>query len=109
MRIEIDNRADAAYIEVIPGSEVFSTEEIDDSLVVDLDKMRVVIGIEIIGLDHCVTLSQICPLYHVRSDLEGELEEALQVVSSYTFQQNQLTSASRLQVTPKDKNHLEFS
>lgn len=109
MRCEIDTRADAAYIEVVPGAEVFSTDEINDNLVVDLDQMGVVIGVEIIGLGTPINLSQICPLKHVRSELQDDLKETLQAVSAYTVQQNQLTSASRLQTSAKNKNDLEFS
>ena len=109
MRYEIDTRADAAYIEVVPGAEVSSTEEIADNLFVDLDSMGLVVGVEIIGLGQRVTLSQICTLQHVKSDLHAGLEQMLRAVSAFTVQQNQLTSASRIRPQPSNKKYLEFS
>jgi uncharacterized protein YuzE len=68
--LSVDYAADAAYLRLSDG-EVRETCEVSPGVLVDLDEMRVVVGVEVLTLDTYIPRDQLIRDYHLRSeDLE---------------------------------------
>lgn len=71
--VEIDQDADAAYIRV-GAAEVADTVEFSDSLVVDLDRFGMVVGIEVLGLGTELDFSGLFAEHHVRAEVVATID-----------------------------------
>lgn len=69
IKVEVDWTARACYIR-LSDRIVARTEPFDDDmcLVIDLDDMDEVVGIEILDLDRDIPLSELCRRFHVRQE-----------------------------------------
>ncbi len=66
-KLMIDNDVNAAYLRLHDG-EVVQTSEVAPGVMVDLDAMNVVLGIEVLTLDTYIPYTDLVQRYHVRSD-----------------------------------------
>ncbi len=73
VRVEIDRSADAAYIRLSEDT-VARTEVMNDSVFVDLDKLGVTVGIEILGLGTVLPHAELQRRFHIHSSVLGTLE-----------------------------------
>lgn len=67
LSLEIDQEAEAAYLR-FSRHKVARTEEVTDSIAVDLDEHGMAVGIEILDLNESVNLDELAPKYHIRSE-----------------------------------------
>ncbi|MEJ1087003.1 DUF2283 domain-containing protein [Microbacterium sp. Mu-80] len=65
--VTIDNDADAAYISMTNRS-IAHSHELGGGIIVDVDDMRVVVGIEILGLETKIPFQRLVDEFHVHSD-----------------------------------------
>lgn len=65
--VTIDNDAEAAYISMT-NREVVESRELGNGIIIDLDSMRVVVGIEILGLDTKIPFRRLVEEFHVHSE-----------------------------------------
>jgi uncharacterized protein YuzE len=82
IRLTVDTAAQAAYITLYAG-EVASTEEVSDAVMVDLDAMRVVVGVEVLALSAEIPFSKLHADYHVHSDAIDALRAIQPTVSGF--------------------------
>jgi uncharacterized protein YuzE len=66
--VEIDHMADAAYVRLSAGA-VERSVPVGDEVVVDLDDMGVVVGIEMLALDAEIPYSVLVTDFHVHSEV----------------------------------------
>ena len=68
VHLTIDRDADAAYIR-LSSEPVARTVEINDSVLVDVDSMGVVVGIEVLDLDADIPFGELKKRCHMRSEV----------------------------------------
>ncbi len=66
-KLMIDNDVNAAYLRLHDGV-VDRTCEVAPGVMVDLDSLNVVLGIEVLTLDTHIPYTELVQKYHVRSD-----------------------------------------
>ncbi len=59
MNIEYDPQADALYLSMQPNKSVNKSKELEEGLVVDLDKTKKVIGLEVLNVSKKFKLNQL--------------------------------------------------
>lgn len=64
--VSVDQVADAAYIR-LSESAVENTVEVNDEVLVDLDSMRVVVGIELLQISAEIPFTELVEKFHVHS------------------------------------------
>lgn len=64
--VTIDSDADAAYIKMT-GRAVAESREIGGGIIVDLDDMGIVVGIEILGLETVIPFQRLTDEFHVHT------------------------------------------
>lgn len=82
INVEIDHDADAAYIRLSDES-VARSVDVGDDVVVDLDEMNVVVGIEMLDLDADIPYSTLVTDYHVHSDVTDLLRRLRPSISGF--------------------------
>jgi uncharacterized protein YuzE len=65
--VSVDIEANAAYI-TMSDEPIVSTIEVTDEVLVDLDAMRVVVGIEVLRIDAEIPFTRLVDEFHVHSD-----------------------------------------
>lgn len=65
--VKIDNVAGAGYI-ALSSEPVASTTEYSDSVMIDLDALGMVVGIEVLELDGPLPIDEIAQEFHIHSD-----------------------------------------
>ncbi|MCW2738858.1 DUF2283 domain-containing protein [Nocardioides sp.] len=80
--VEIDHDADAAYIR-LSAEPVVRSVAVGEEVVVDLDAMSVVVGIEMLSLDADIPYSVLVKDYHVRSEVTALLRRLRPSISGY--------------------------
>lgn len=65
--LKIDLSAEAAYLR-LSNNQVEQTRELTESVLVDLDSLGVVVGVEILDLDTPVPAGRLTKEFHVRED-----------------------------------------
>ena len=83
--VTIDNDAEAAYISMT-SRDVTESRELGDGIIVDLDNMRVVVGIEILGLDTRIPFRRLVDEFHVHSEDIEILREIQPSISGFLMQ-----------------------
>lgn len=66
VRVELDEQADACYVS-LTGDEVDRTVELTDSVLVDLDRFGVVVGIETLSMSTPIPFDRLVNEFHVHS------------------------------------------
>jgi uncharacterized protein YuzE len=66
VRVEVDRVADVAYIR-FSNEDVARSVELDDSVLIDLDRFDMAIGIEVLDLDADIPFQRLTNEFHVRS------------------------------------------
>jgi uncharacterized protein YuzE len=74
--VEIDQDADAAYVQLFAG-QVARTVAFSDDVNIDLDEHGVVVGIELLDLGSTIPLDDIAARYHIRTQALRTLLESL--------------------------------
>ncbi len=74
IRVEVDLGVGASYI-YLSDSEVAKTREFSDSIMVDLDRNGVVVGIEILGLNTSVPFDELARRFHIHSSVIAGLNQ----------------------------------
>lgn len=65
--VEVDATANAAYI-AMSDNKTTETVEVGDEVLVDLDELRVVVGIELLRIDADIPFQKLIDDFHVHSD-----------------------------------------
>jgi uncharacterized protein YuzE len=73
IKVEVDQSVGAAYIE-LSSNAVDRTEKLGGGILVDLDAMNVVVGIEVLSLDAELPLARLRDEFHVHSSVVDLLE-----------------------------------
>lgn len=73
IRVTVDQSVNAAYI-ALSDNEVESTVDLGDGILIDLDDMRVVVGIEVLNLDAQLPLARLRDEFHVHSSVVNHLD-----------------------------------
>jgi uncharacterized protein YuzE len=68
VQLAVDIDAEAAYI-TLSDKNVAKTVEHSDCVLVDLDDMRVAVGVELLDLDATIPFDELTKKYHVKSDV----------------------------------------
>lgn len=66
-KLEIDLDAEAAYLR-LSDEKIVSTRDVTDAVLVDLDQMNMVVGIEILDLDSAIPFTVLTDKFHVHSE-----------------------------------------
>jgi len=66
IRVEIDSDADAAYIQ-LSAEPIVETREITDEVLVDLDRLGMVVGVEVLALDAEIPFTDLVSRFHVHA------------------------------------------
>lgn len=80
--LEIDGSVGAAYI-TLSNEAVARTVEVTPDVMVDLDKMDVVVGIEILSLNADIPIGPLSRDYHIHSSVVETLKRIRPSVSSF--------------------------
>lgn len=80
--VQVDRDADAAYIQLFDGAVVRSVA-VGDDVVVDLDEMNVVVGVEMLHLNAEIPYSELVSQYHVHSDVTELLRRLRPSISGF--------------------------
>ena len=67
IELTIDKAANSAYIRLL-SSPVKTSKDISDDIIIDLDNMNVVVGIEILDLEAEIPFSDLITEFHVHSE-----------------------------------------
>ncbi|MGW5456232.1 DUF2283 domain-containing protein [Nocardia sp. NPDC003979] len=82
VEVQIDHNAGAAYIQ-LSDALVDRTEEVSDNILVDLDTMNVVVGIEVLSLTAQFPIEKLKRDYHIHSDVVVMLQGIRPSVSTF--------------------------
>lgn len=82
VEVEVDAAADVAYIR-LSREAVVQSVELGDDVVVDLDGMRMVVGIEMLHLDAEIPYSTLVSDWHVHSDVADLLRRIRPSISGF--------------------------
>lgn len=66
-KLEIDLDAEAAYLR-LADSAITSTKNVTEAVLVDLDELNMVVGIEVLDLDTAIPFSVLTDKFHVHSE-----------------------------------------
>lgn len=80
--VQYDVEARAAYIQVSDNA-VTRTVEVDSSLLVDLDDMGVVVGIEVLSLDAKLPIDELVTQFHVHTNVVAALNRIRPTVGHF--------------------------
>lgn len=80
--VEIDHEADAAYIR-LSTEPIVRSVDVGEEVVVDLDEMNVVVGIEMLALDADIPYGTLVTEYHVHSEVTDLLRQLRPSISGY--------------------------
>ena len=95
VKVMVDHTVDAAYIE-LSGEAVVRTVKLESAIMVDLDAMNVVVGIEVLNIDAELPLQRLKDEFHVHSnvvDLLQKLRPSLRFALGKLQQQTEGVSA----------------
>lgn len=73
VKVSVDQSVNAAYIQ-LSDHEVAQTERLGGGILVDLDDMRVVVGIEVLSLEAQLPLTRLREEFHVHSSVVDLLD-----------------------------------
>ena len=97
MNLTFDAMVGAAYIE-LSDALVSRTVEVRSGLLVDLDELDCVIGVELLTPTALVRVEDISKDFHVREQDLAALSSGLRILQQMTFSSGSLTSRSRREI-----------
>lgn len=71
-RLNVDSKLDAAYL-TLSDAPVARTVEFNDDILVDLDKMNVVTGIEFLTIGARIPLTELEQKFHIKSEVVASI------------------------------------
>jgi uncharacterized protein YuzE len=80
--VEVDQQADVAYIR-LSDNPVARSHALDSDVVVDLDAMNVVVGVEMLHLNAEIPYTQLVTDFHVRSELTELMRQLRPSISGF--------------------------
>lgn len=83
IRVEIDHAANASYIQ-LSDKPISRTRCFNDRVIVDLDDEGVVVGIEVLGLDTPLPLTDLEHCFHIHSSVVNAIQ-ALRPTVGYAW------------------------
>lgn len=92
--VEVDRVLDSAYVR-LSNEPVARTVEVTDEVLVDLDSMEVVVGIEVLSLAATIPHTELSAHHHVHSDVINVLRQITPSVGDFL-----VTWASESSATP---------
>lgn len=93
VRVEVDQSADAAYVRLTSG-KVARSVEVSPDVVVDLDEMNVVVGVEMLHLDAELPFQKLVSDHHVRSETVDVLRHLQPSISRFLVRSEATRSMS---------------
>jgi uncharacterized protein YuzE len=84
--IDVDFAADAAYL-ALSDNEVVETREVSPGVLVDLDDLRMVVGVEVLALDAFIPRERLISDYHMRSEDVSILDQVRPSVTTFVQRQ----------------------
>src|SRR5215207_7944560 len=84
--LTVDFGADAAYL-MLSDHHVVETCEVSTGVLVDLDEMRVVVGVEVLALDAFIPRDRLITEYHLRSEDLSVLDQIRPSVTTFVQRQ----------------------
>ena len=100
MHSSYDATAGAAYI-TVSSNDVARTVEVTPTVLVDLDALGVVVGVELLRPQEAVPVETITQQCHVLEKDRDELQKTLQHISQIAFQDSQARRDSPHSATPR--------
>lgn len=83
----VDHSADAAYLK-LSDNQIVETCEVTDHVLVDLDDMRIVVGIEVLTLDAYIPREDLVREYHLRLEDLAVLDSIRPSVTTFVQRQS---------------------
>lgn len=99
IKVTVDKTVNAAYIE-LSDNEVEETVDLGDGILIDLDDMRIVVGVEVLNLDAQLPLSRLREEFHVHSSVVDLLQRLRPTISYQLARFQQATEGSSVRVAP---------
>ena len=84
--LTVDFAADAAYL-ALSDHEVVETCEVSPGVLVDLDDLRMVVGVEVLALDAFIPRERLITDYHMRSEDVSILDQVRPSVTTFVQRQ----------------------
>jgi uncharacterized protein YuzE len=84
--LTVDFAADAAYL-ALSDNEVVETREVSPGVLVDLDDLRMVVGVEVLALDAFIPRERLISDYHMRSEDVSILDQVRPSVTTFVQRQ----------------------
>jgi uncharacterized protein YuzE len=85
--LTVDFGADAAYL-MLSDHDVVETCEVSTGVLVDLDDMRVVVGVEVLALDAFIPRDRLITDYHMRSEDVSVLDQVRPSVTTFVLRRS---------------------
>lgn len=85
--LTVDFASDAAYLR-LSDHDVVETCEVTPSVLVDLDDMRIVVGVEVLTLDALIPRDQLITDYHMRSEDVSVLDQVRPSVTTFVLRRS---------------------
>lgn len=82
----VDHSTDAAYLK-LGDAEIDETCEVSEYVLVDLDEMRIVVGVEVLTLDAYIPREQLIRDFHMRAEDLAVLDSIRPNVTSFVQRQ----------------------
>lgn len=82
----VDHSTDAAYLK-LADVEVDETCEVSEHVLVDLDEMRIVVGVEVLTLDAFIPREQLIREFHMRAEDLAVLDSIRPNVTTFVQRQ----------------------
>jgi len=108
LSLEIDQEAGAAYLQ-FSDELVDRSVEFSEDLTVDLDKLGVVVGIEILDLTVSVPLDTLAERFHIRTETLATLLQSLRSSTTSRHVGARAPAVSAGSLTPQRVNNLTLT
>ncbi|MDK8845762.1 DUF2283 domain-containing protein [Corynebacterium sp. MSK297] len=108
MQIQVTRSRDmeAGYIELAERA-VSHSEELGDGIIVDLDELDCVVGLELLSLRYIPPMEKIVSRFHVKASEQDLLRVALTHLMRMTATSGSLTAKSQIKAAAIDGRELE--
>ena len=103
-RIELDTVANAAYV-ALSDNEIVMTRQVTDLVLVDLDAMNVVVGIEVLSLTAELPFQRLADEFHVHSDVIETLRRIRPSVGAFVAMTSTGVAGASAQTAPQALLH----
>ena len=108
MQIQVthSNALHAGYVN-LTDKKIWRSEDLTDDLIVDLDSLSCVVGVELLDLDRVPSAADIAAKFHVASAERPMLELALRHLMRWKATNGSLTRRSQVQAQAEPGRTLE--